>query len=79
MEIKLNITRESAEELHQARLAAGAVDISPSALLVALAHIREGKEHDLDGQDYEGAAVWRDSEKNVIAALAGLGLAQPEE
>jgi hypothetical protein len=78
MEISLNVTREEAEEIRQSRLAAGAVEISQSALLTALAHIRAKKELAIDNQLFESAAEWRDNEKNVIAALAGLGLAKPE-
>lgn len=79
MEIKIYSTRERAEEVHQSRLAAGAVDISQDALIRALFHIREAKEASLDNRDFEAAATWRDNEKNVICALGGLGLAQPEE
>lgn len=78
MEIKLNVTGEKAEELLQSRISIGAVEISQSALLRALAHIRESKEVALDSQDFENAASWRDNEKNVMVALAGLGLEKPE-
>lgn len=65
-------------ELLQARLAAGAIEVSPSALRTALYHIRHEKEAALDNQDFEDAATWRDNEKNVLAALGSLGLARPE-
>lgn len=79
MEIKLNVTRQQAEEVLHARLEAGAVEISPSALLATLNHIRDEKTAAIDIQDFDGAAGWRDNEKNIIAASAGIGLAQPEE
>jgi hypothetical protein len=79
MEIRLNVTRARAEEVLQSRLAAGAVEVDQSALLTALDHIRTEKTAAIDRQNFDEAASWRDNEKNVIAALGGLGLAQPDE
>lgn len=64
--------------VRQRRMEAGAVDISESALVTALHHIRAEKETSLDSQEWEAVATWRDNEKNVLCALGGLGLAQPE-
>ena len=77
MELKLGITKEKARELKQARLAQGAIEVSTSALLVAYSHIIAEKNTDLDDQDFEGAATWKDNEKNILHGLADMGLAQP--
>lgn len=63
----------------QARIQAGAVDISESALQTALEYIRESKEKAIDYQEWGSAATWRDHEKNVKLALGGLGLEQLSE
>jgi hypothetical protein len=78
MELRLNITRAEAEQMLQDRLAAGAVQIDPPALLTALNHILAEKVAAIDRQEFDEAASWRDNEKNVVAALGGLGLAQPD-
>lgn len=59
------------------RTAEGAVDISDSALRVALAHIRLEKEIAIDQGDDQEAQDWRHEENNVVSALGGFGLAQP--
>jgi len=78
MEIRVGASKEQADAARDARVANGAVEISQSALLVALQHSREEKEKAIDAKEFEEAAEWRDQEKKIIIGLARLGLDRPE-
>jgi hypothetical protein len=53
------------------------IQISNSALAVAIQHIRAEKEVAVGRGDYVALQEWRDNENNAMAARAGLGLAKP--
>lgn len=74
MELKSDTPPELPENEAQADVVAGRITISPSALSTALNYVRYEKEAAVNSHDYDSLSGWRDTEKNIMAALGGLGL-----
>ena len=64
---------------HDRTLAAGGVDVSQEALVVALDFIRSEKEKAIDTADDLAVQSWVWNERNIMYALGGLGLSPARE